>query len=160
MKDVGPEERAPGGDGRTGIVPDDGGDRAKAKSGDKAGGVPDQVENAEGGNIAIVTAVPARGAAESALVGSNYVEAGASERQEDFSPTVSKLGKAVKEQDTRTFLDLEAGLEDVHFKTIDVFNEAGAYPVWESGGAVSDMFVSHYVYSMRCIASRVGWSRL
>ena len=98
--------------------------------------VADQVEHAEGAEVAVVVTVPARGAPVTPLVRGDHVVAGRGQRQHHLPPTVRKLGEAVQQQDAGPVPALEAGFQHVHRQSVAVVHEAGTYAGRESPHAV------------------------
>jgi hypothetical protein len=72
------------------------GDRTVAQRRYQTERVFDHVGDTERCEIAIVVAVPARGAAEAALVGGDHVVPGVGERQHHLAPTVGNFWETVQ----------------------------------------------------------------
>ena len=123
---VGPDQRGPCHDCRAEIVPDHCRDRAQTERPNEAERVADEIEDAERGEVAIVSGVPAGGASVAALVGRDHVVAGRRQREHHLAPAVGKLGKAVQQQEARAVLLFEPRLKDVHAQAVDVVDEARA----------------------------------
>lgn len=109
-------ERAHGSrDGARGVA-DDAADGAVTQSMDEHDHVTQEVGPGEGGQVDLVEAsgVPARGAAEPALVGRDDVEAGISEQRKHLAPGEGDPGEAVQQKDERTVARRAvAGFENV-----------------------------------------------
>ena len=82
-------------------MPDHGRNGAVAEGPNQSQRVADQVEHAERAEVAVVAAVPARGAPVTSLVRGDHVKPGCGQRQHHLPPTVRKLGEAVQEQRRR-----------------------------------------------------------
>ncbi len=106
---------------------DDRRDMAVAESEDERQRVADQVEEAEGAEIAVVVAVPSGGPPIAALVGRHHMEPRRGERQHHLAPTVGELRKAVEEKEARPPFLREAGFEDVEAQPVDALDEARPY---------------------------------
>ena len=117
---------------------------AVAECPDQTQRVPDQVEHAERAEVAVVIAVPARGASVAPLVGSDHVKPGGGDGQQHLSPAVRQFREAVEEQDAGPVLDVEAGFQDVHPEAVDVVHEAGAYT-----GRENRLIVSNHLGQLR-----------
>ncbi len=105
-KDIGADERAPGGDRRAEIMADDGRDAAPAERRHETEHVSREIEEPEGAKIPIVIGVPAGGAAIAALIGGDHMEARGGERQHHLSPGIGDLGKAMQKKNQGTVLAL------------------------------------------------------
>src|SRR5688572_16534569 len=82
----------------------------------------DDVKDAKGAKVAVVTAVPPGGAAVAALVGREHVEARRRERRHHLAPAVGELGEAVQQQDARPAR--LAGFQRVHAQSADAVDDA------------------------------------
>ena len=124
---VGPCQRAVGCNRRAEVVPDHGRDRAAAERRHEPQGVAHQVEDAEGREVAVVVAVPTRGATITPLVGRDHVKPRCRQRQHHLAPAVRQLREAVQQQNAGAAHILEARLQDVHRESVAVLHETGAY---------------------------------
>ena len=91
-------ERATGCHRRAEVVADDACDGAMTKRRDQSQRVADQVEHAEGIEIAIEISIPSRGASIAALVRRDDVKSGARQRQHHLAPAVGELRESVEQQ--------------------------------------------------------------
>ena len=119
-------------------MPDNGRHGTVAESRDEPQGIPYQVENAEGADVAIIVAVPARGAPVAPLIGSNNVKPRRRDGQHQLPPAVRELRESVQEQDAGPPRALVTGLQHVHREAVDVLHETGAYTGRESGLTIRD----------------------
>jgi hypothetical protein len=90
--------------------------------------IPDHIQNAKPGEIAIVIGIPSGCPAVAPLVGRHDAISGGCKRQHHLSPRIGELRKAVQQQDQRPASPLKAGLEHVHVEAIDASHKAGAEP--------------------------------
>ena len=116
--------------------------------GDEAHDVPDQVQDAERVDVAVVGTVPTRGAAIAPLIGGDDVIARRRDRQHHLAPAVGELREAVQQQNTRAVLSFESRLQHVHGEAVDAVDEAGMYAGWQSALAVG-FPLSHYGFGRR-----------
>jgi len=121
-KNVGANERGPGGDGRAGIVPDHHRYRAVAQRVDKPDSVSRHVENTKRILIGVVRIVPTRGATVTALIRGDHVIACRRERRHHFAPAIGELREAMQEQHRLSARRFVTRLEDVHRKAVYVRN--------------------------------------
>ena len=134
-------------------MPDHRGHRAVAQRPYEPQRVSDHVEDAEGAEVAVVVAVPARGAPVASLVGGDHVKPGRRDRQHHLPPAVRELREAVQEQDAWPVPALEARLQDVHRETVDVVHEAGTDSGRENGLIISS-HVGHVHLGWLCERQR------
>ena len=125
-KHVGPDQRAPGGDRRAEIMPDDGVDAAIAERRHQPERVAHQIGEPERGEIAVVVRIPSGGAAIAALVRRDHVIAGLRQNRHHLAPAKGEFGKAVQQQHAGPACGLEAGFQHVHAQAVDVVDVAGA----------------------------------
>jgi hypothetical protein len=125
MEHIGSDERTPRRNRCSEIVPRDQRDVVIPKSRNETKGIPNRVQNPEGGEIAIVIGIPAGGTAVAPLIRRHDMKPGRGERQHHLSPGIGELRKAVEEQDQRPARRPVAGLQQVHVQAIDVPHEAG-----------------------------------
>ena len=126
-EDVRPQERAPGGDRRAEIMSDHRRDRAMAERRDEAERVPRDIQEPERGEVAVIIAVPPRGAAIASLIGRDDVIARRRERPHHLAPGIGELGKAVQQEQQGPAALLVARLQHMHPQAIDAVDEARAY---------------------------------
>src|SRR5688500_3422789 len=81
----------------------------------------DDVEDAKGAKVAVVTAVPPGGTAVAALVGREDMEATFRERRYHLAPAVRELREAVQQQDARPAW--RAGFQHVHAQAVDALDD-------------------------------------
>ena len=93
---VRPRQSAPGSHRRPEVVPYHGSHTAVTEGRDQRQHVAYQVEHAKRRKVAAIVAIPAGGAAISALVGRDHVIAGLGHRQHQLAPAIGKFGKAVQ----------------------------------------------------------------
>ena len=124
-EDVGPDQGAVGGDEGPEIVSDHGGDRAHVERCQQIQGIAHDVEQMEGGEIAVVVRVPTGCAAVTALVRRDHMVAGLGQRGHHLAPAIGQFGKAMQQQQTGPTRRLEAGLQDMHPQPVRGLDEAG-----------------------------------
>ena len=130
LEDIGPHQRRVGRDRGAEIVADHGFDRAVAQRRHHAHGVAQQIEEAEGGEVAVVVGVPAGGAAVAALVGRKGVVARCRQRRQHLAPAIGKLGETVQQQHRWAAWTFMTGLQHMDVEPVD----AGQDPRADAGG--------------------------
>ena len=103
---------------------DDGIDGCVAEGRYEAECIAHQIGKPKRREIAIVVRVPASGATIATLIRRDHVIAGPRKLRHHLAPAIGKFRKAMQQQQTRAPTRLEASLEHMHAKAVDVFNEA------------------------------------
>ena len=88
--------------------------------------IAEHVECAEGSEVGFVARIPARGAAETALIRRDSVITGFGEPHHHLAPAIGEFGKAVEEQDAGAVRRFESGFQHVNFQPVDVVEESRA----------------------------------
>jgi hypothetical protein len=130
------DERAIGRDRRAEVMPDDSGHGTIAERRDQTQRVPDEVGQAKGSKVAVVSVIPSRRAPVAALIRGDDVISRRRKRAHDSPPRVCEFRKAMEKRDEGPPVGLESSLEHVDRESVNVVDHAGADAGWQRGIAV------------------------